>query len=66
MPLGSDLRYRKDSAVADLSVSVGTGDGTVADVGGAFSQTTLNNNFRDLADKINAILAVLRSAGLIP
>jgi hypothetical protein len=47
--------------VGALTVSVGTADGTVADVGAAFSQATLNNNFRDLADKINAIRAVLRA-----
>jgi hypothetical protein len=53
------------TAVADLSVSVGTADGTVADVGAAFDQTTLNNNFRDLADKVNDLLAKLRTAGVI-
>ncbi len=44
---------------AALSVSVGTADGTVADVGGAFNQTTLNNNFRDVADAYNALRADL-------
>ena len=53
------------AAVPDLVVSVGTSDGTIADVGGAFSQTTLNNNFRDLADKINTMLARMRSNGVI-
>ena len=53
------------AAVADLVVSVGTGDGTIADVGGSFSQATLNNNFRDLADKVNVMLARMRAAGLI-
>lgn len=48
-----------------LSVSVGTGDGTVADVGGAFNQTTLNNNFRDVADKINEIRTALVNYGLL-
>jgi len=36
-----------------LITSVGTGDGTIADVGGAFNQTTLNNNFKDIADAVN-------------
>lgn len=53
------------AAIPDMVVSVGTSDGTLADVGGAFNQTTLNNNFRDLADKQNAILAALRAAGII-
>lgn len=33
----------------------GTADGTLADVGGAFNQATLNNNFADCAAKINAV-----------
>jgi uncharacterized tellurite resistance protein B-like protein len=53
------------AAVADLVVSVGTADGTVADVGAAFNQTTLNNNFRDVSDKLNAVLAALRNANII-
>lgn len=52
--------------IGALTVSVGTSDGVVADVGGAFNQTTLNNNFRDLADKINAIRAVIRAYTLTP
>jgi hypothetical protein len=42
-----------------LSVSVGTSDNTVADVGASFSQTTLNNNFRDIADNYNLLRADL-------
>ncbi len=53
------------AAVADLTAGSGTADGTVADVGASFSQTTLNNNFQDLATKVNLILARLRSAGII-
>jgi hypothetical protein len=53
------------AAVTDLVVSVGTADGTVADVGASFNQTTLNNNFRDLADKVNALMASLRTAGIL-
>lgn len=51
--------------IADLSMSVGTSDGTVADVGSSFNQGTLNNNFRDLGDKINTILSALRAAGIV-
>ncbi|MFJ9443243.1 hypothetical protein ACIRRH_15435 [Kitasatospora sp. NPDC101235] len=60
------VREGKQAAtVAALTASVGTSDGTVADVGAAFSQTTLNNNFRDLADKTNEIIAALKAAGLM-
>ena len=53
------------AAITDLTAASGTGDNTVADVGGSFSQTTLNNNFQDLAAKVNAILAALRTAGIL-
>jgi hypothetical protein len=32
----------------------GTADGTLADVGATFAQATLNNNFADVAAKVNA------------
>jgi hypothetical protein len=51
--------------VADLVMTVGTADGTIADVGGAFNQTTLNNNFRDVGAKINEIMGALRDAGIL-
>lgn len=53
------------AAEADLTAASGTADGTIADVGAAFNQTTLNNNFQDVATKINALLAKLRTAGII-
>lgn len=43
--------------IAELTdSSTGTADGTVADVGAAFSQATLNNNFADVTAKINALI----------
>ena len=54
------------TAITDLTAATGTADNTVADVGAEFSQTTLNNNFKDIATKVNAILAALRSANIIP
>ena len=51
--------------IAPLTHSVGAGDDALVDVGGAFSQATLNNNLRDLSDKINEILVALRDAGVI-
>lgn len=41
----------------------GTVDGTLADVGGAFDQTTLNNNFADIADRLNHVLNIVRNLG---
>lgn len=53
------------AVVANLTNANGTADGTIADVGGAFSQTTLNNNFRDISDKVNSLLtATLAATGL--
>lgn len=51
--------------IASLTHAVGTADGTIDDVGGAFNQTTLNNNLKELSTKINAILVELRKAGII-
>ncbi len=51
-------------AVTALSMSVGTADGTVADVGAAFNQTTLNNNFRDVGERVNAMRTALVNLGL--
>lgn len=60
-----DFAMAGSPAIADLVHTVGTADGTVADVGAAFSQGTLNDNFRELSTKVNAILAALRGANII-
>lgn len=63
---GAGTRVTKQATIANLTDSTtGVADGTVADVGAAFSQVTLNNNFADLAQKVNAILTALRNAGVI-
>lgn len=41
-----------------LTAASGTTGNTVADVGAAFVQATLNNNFKVLADKINELIAL--------
>lgn len=47
---------------AELTDSTtGTADGTLADVGASFDQATLNNNFADLAAKVNALIRRLGS-----
>ncbi len=54
------------AAIVSLTDSTtGTANNTVTDVGAAFTQATLNDNFADLTAKVNAILAALRGAGLI-
>jgi hypothetical protein len=53
------------AAIVSLTNANGTGDNTIADVTATPTQTLVNNNFRDCSDKINAILAALRTAGII-
>lgn len=48
-------------APTSLTAATGTASDTVADVGASFSQTTLNNNFKSLSDKVNALIAALGS-----
>lgn len=65
-PAAGKAREGKQAAsVTALTNSNGTADGTIADVGASFSQATLNNNFRDLSDKLNAIITALKNAGLM-
>lgn len=66
MPLDpSKNSFAQGAAIASLTAATGTADDTVADVGASFAQATLNNNFKDLATKINSILVALRDAGII-
>jgi hypothetical protein len=51
--------------VAPITGQTGVAGNVIADVGGAFVQATLNNNFRVLADKVNAIIAILQSNGTL-
>jgi hypothetical protein len=52
--------------IASLTDSTtGAANDTLTDVGAAFNQATLNNNFADVAAKINAILAALRANGIV-
>jgi len=73
MPKGGstgDLRpvfvFRNDAtrapaaAFVDLTGTFGAVDGAIEDVGGAFNQGILNNNFNEVRTAINAILARLR------
>ncbi len=62
---GATREGKQAASVTALTNSNGTADNTIADVGTSFNQGTLNNNFRDLSDKVNAIIAALKAAGLM-
>lgn len=67
MPVYDEDKNQQVSAAAitDLTAATGTAGDTISDVGSTFNQTTLNNNFKSLAAKINAIEAALRDAAVI-
>lgn len=52
-------------SITPLTAATGSTGNTIADVGGAFNQGTLNNNFKALADKVNAIIVVLQNNGTL-
>lgn len=58
------MAYAKAAAVTALTAASGTANNTVVDVGAAFSQATLNDNFADLAAKVNEILVILAARGI--
>lgn len=55
----------KVAGVVALTAATGTAGNTVADVGGAFNQSTLNNNFKSVAEKVNELRAALVEAGIL-
>lgn len=57
----ADKTHAAPTAAA-LTHAVGVADGTVDDVGVAFNQTTLNNNFKELTAQIAALVADLADA----
>ncbi|WP_214327835.1 hypothetical protein [Nonomuraea sediminis] len=57
------ITFPKASSVSRLTMTVGSTDNAIIDVGGSFSQSTLNDNFRDLAAKINTITDELKISG---
>ena len=44
--------------------TTGTANDTLVDVGAVFNQATLNDNFADLAAKVNMLLAELHDRGV--
>lgn len=61
-PVNADVRP-VNALLTDSTT--GTADNTVVDVGAAFNQATLNNNFADLTAKINVLLQDLHDRGLM-
>ena len=64
---GARQRMIKQPALTNPSITsaAGTPAATTTDVGAAFNQATLNNNFATLVAQINAITTALRNAGLM-
>lgn len=58
------MAYAKAAAITSLTAAAGTANNTVTDVGATFDQAVLNDNFKDLAAKINEILVVLAARGI--
>ena len=44
-----------------LTAATGTASNTISDVGATFSQTTLNNNFKSLAAKVNELITLINN-----
>lgn len=59
------MAYANANPITSLTAASGTANDTVVDVGAVFSQATINDNFADLAAKINAILVALRASGIV-
>lgn len=65
-PVWKKIAAGSSNALVDLVHAFGTADGTLADVTATHSQGILNDNFKELSARVNALAAVLRAAGLIP
>lgn len=63
---GTQVVTEQQTAIASLTDSSGgTADGTVAAVSGSGDDANINNNFAECAAKLDSILAMLRTHGLI-
>lgn len=51
--------------ITPITNANGVTGNTIVDVTATPTQTTINNNFRVLSDKVNAILTLLRSNGTL-
>lgn len=63
---GELTRNPMQAAITNITDSTGgTTDGTLAAAGAVYDQAVINNNFADVAAKLNAILTALRNANII-
>lgn len=51
--------------IAPITNANGVTGSTIVDVTATPTQVTINNNFRVLSDKVNAIIAILQSNGTL-
>jgi hypothetical protein len=58
-------RARQGAPVPTLTEGPGTADGVIADVGAGYDPAVLNDNFRELAAIVNALISSLRAAGIL-
>lgn len=63
--LASDLSLAVRSSLADLTSAVGTPAAGTVDVTATPTQATINNNFATLVQRLNAITAALKDAGIL-
>lgn len=63
--LGTDGALAVRSSLTDLTSAVGTPAAGTVDVTATPTQSTINNNFATLVQRINALTAALRDAGII-
>lgn len=54
------------AAIPDITGLQGTPNSVLVDVTGTPTQAAINDNFADVAAKINGILAALRAANILP
>ncbi len=62
---GTKVLGSQGTAIVSLTNANGTGNDVLQDVTATPTQTTINNNFKDVTDKIEEVLAALRTHGLI-
>lgn len=62
--MGTDL-VATYGFISEINNSIGTSGSALVNVGASPNQTAINNNFRAITDKVNAIIHVLRQAGYL-
>jgi hypothetical protein len=63
--LASDLSLAVSSSLAALTSATGTPAGGTVDVTATPTQASINNNFATIVQRLNAITAALKDAGIL-